>query len=254
MGEWSNEGGGVAEYAGVDNFPAGSEGLVVKDSNSGQYFQYNMAVGMYLPPTVQPSAVLKSLDGSDTPANQDADWTVDGTESITSDGSEITVADTGGSWALNELVDAVNIVSTKNIGVILSAKVTAENTTASGWKAFLGFKPSAGKAPCLSIAGGADGLGGAAQVYPMSTAAGGSVVGVPTYSPDNSAYHDYFVFYFKDTDTALMGALDDPLSWFALSQSVFATNYLSDSSVVWGTYTGAGQATIKVNNFKLFNF
>lgn len=255
MGTWTSEGGAIAEYAGFDNFPAGSDGLVIKDSNSGFLFQYNAVAGLWLPTAIQPAAILKSLDGSDLPENQDGDFSSVGTEAVTSDGSKINIDDdASGSYRLYGFTDAVNIVDSKNICAILRARVNSENTTASGYKAMLGIKPSTGKAPALSFAGGADGIGGAAQMYPFGMGAGASLTSTPTYSPDNSVYQHYFIATFATEKKAIMGALYDPRAWYGLDIARFDANYLTNSSIHFGTYSSAAQCNFDFDLFKAFNF
>lgn len=259
-------GGGGGAGSGVEitsaaNFAAlitagGNDGDLMKDEATGLYYTYNATLGLPMPPDVQPTALSIDFDGSDVPAGATfgaAAWSSDGTEDASSDGSVLTITDDGASWKLFQASDA-DFLNTNNIGVIARVQISSENATATGFKCLLAIRPSNEKIGALCLAGGADGIGGAGQIFPFSTAAGGSLTGVPTYSADNSEYQLYCIFWNKTNKKYTMGVLGDPGCLYQLDTAAFATNYINSSSLAFGTYHGAAQCTPVCDYIKAFKF
>lgn len=247
----------VTEAAGFSNLAAGSDGDVGLDTSTNTYYVYNDTLGLWMPPHVQPTSLTIDFDGSDVPAGAtfgSTAWSTEGTEGSASDGSVLTITDDGASYLLYQGAETNDLVNTNNLGVVARIQVASENTTVVGFKAMLSLRPSSEKAGCLSIAGGADGVGGASQIFPFSSAAGGSLTGVPTYSADNSVYQIYYIFWDKTTKKYTMGVLGDPGCQYQLDTAVFTTNYIDASSIAFGTFHGAGQATLNVDYVKAFTW
>lgn len=257
MGYFGGSGGTtITEAAGYSNFAAGSDGDVGLDTVSNTYYKYNDTLGLWMPPDVQPTALSIDFDGSDVPAGATfgaTAWSSDGTEDAASDGSVLTITDDGGSWRLFQGADG-DILNTNNVGVVARVQVASENTTVVGFKCMLALRPSSEKIGALCMAGGSDGVGGDAQIFPFTTAAGGSLSGAPTYSADNSAYQIYYIFWNKTTKKYTMGVLGDRGCEYKLDTGVFTTNYISASSVAFGTYHGAAQCTFDIDYLKVFTF
>lgn len=232
----------------------GSDGDLGRDEATGAYYVYNDTLGLWMPPHVQPSATVFEFDGSDIPAGADG-WSASGSSDQASDGSIYTITDDAdpNSYRLWQRANAA-IINTNNVGLVARVQIVSENTTVTGYKAMLSLKPSAEKAGTLCMAGGSDGVGGAAQIYPFGVSAGGSLTGVPTYSADNSEYQIYYIFWDSTTKKYEMGVLGDPGCQYKLDTAVFATNYITNNSAGFGTFSTTAQCTINVDYFKTFTF
>lgn len=257
MGILTALGSSIAEVAGYSNLGSGADGDVKYDTTSKRYWKYNALVGLWMPTDVQPTALTINFDGSDVPAGATfgaTAWSTEGVEGSASADGVLTITDDGGSYLLFQGQESNDIVNTNNLGVLARIRVVSENTTVTGFKAMIALRPSDEKCGALSIAGGGDGVGGAAQIYPFTTAAGGSLTGVPTYSADNSVYQIYYIFWNKTTKKYTMGVLGDTGCEYQLDTAVFTTNYIDQTTASFGTFHGTGQATLDVDYFKVFTF
>lgn len=248
---------GVPQVAGYSNLGTGVDGDVKYDTVNQRHWKYNDTVSLWMPTDVQPTALTIDFDGSDVPAGAtfgSTAWSTEGTEGSASADGVLTITDDGGSYLLFQGQESNDIVNTNNLGVLARMQVASENTTVTGFKAMISLRPSSEKAGSLTVAGGADGVGGAAQIYPFTTAAGGSLTGVPTYSADNSAYQIYYIFWNKTTKKYTMGVLGDVGCEYKLDTAVFTTNYIDETTAAFGTFHGTGQVTLNVDYFKVFTF
>lgn len=255
MGFFGGSGGTtITEAAGYSNFAAGSDGDIGLDTTTNTYYKYNETLGLWMPPDVQPTETIFEFDGSDVPQGADG-WSASGTADQASDGSIYTITDDAdpNSYRLWQRANGA-LLNTNNIGLVARIQIASENTTVTGYKAMLSLKPSGEKAGCLCIAGGSDGVGGAAQIFPFQSSAGGSLTGVPTYSADNSAYQIYYIFWGKTTKKYEMGVLGDPGCSYKMDTAAFTTNYITNSSAGFGTYSTTAQCTMNVDYFKTFTF
>jgi hypothetical protein len=163
----------------------------------------NAITGLWLPPDVQPTAVIADYTADALPGLSVPPWTAQGAGSGAVSGGELTIT----SIYRYYLTD-VSIALANNVGIIARVKVTTQAVVGAGFNTYMALRIGSMGGwvgiPCLALAG-STALSSAMNVYPFSS--GKSDETATSESVDNAVYQWYYILYFKTGQTVRFGSL-----------------------------------------------
>jgi hypothetical protein len=214
-GAWTNQGAALCTAATYADLPAGEDdGTLCTVDADNSAWRYNVALGLWMPPDIQPAAAFIDYDGSVLPADAAPAWTrtISGGAgcSEASDGSVLTVTDASAGCNIGyQIRDLDDIVFTKNVVVLMRTRVTDQDAGAevpSRWE--LGLHPGDGatyQSAVIGISGQTSKDNETnAQEWQDTT----EVVGAePSYSAKPSDWNVFYIAWFKDEKRFKWGVL-----------------------------------------------
>ena len=249
--------GGLDEYADYASLPGGaSDGDSAATTDTGEVWIYNDATSLWLPPHVQPSAVVFAYDCTLTPTAATPAWSSTGGESATVSGGVLTIADTdAGDYRYFDLQHA-DIDSAKSVGVLFRAKMTAQSAGGDGNKCFVGLRPGSLGACVATIAFGTA-LSAANNICLMGDNGNSLYTGNATPDTalaDNAVWTTYLLVYRKDADTYELRALGETTGVLAAPEHAAVTYSMLATSVRFGCKSVGNTVTVEFDYISLFQF
>lgn len=258
MGTWSNAGGTTtyANYAALPAAPA--DGTIGHCLDTNTVWKYCSAAGLWLPPWMQPAALLVDYAAAALPEASTPAWTKGGTSSSAVAGGELTITDTGASYCEYTLIDLVNFINTKNCAMVVRLKITSEDAVADHVKAYIGFaKPKDVSSSCLLgfATGDAVGTGRGNLAMGPYNSGGPNVIAsmAGSYDIDNTAYGWYYLSYLTSSDTYVGGILGSG-NTFSQWAGWGSAASIGQGVAAFGAFSTARSVTIVISNLKVFNF
>jgi hypothetical protein len=243
----------AADYA---SLPSGEDdGTICEALDTGLAWMYDTATGVWLPPGINPSALLADYEGTVLPTAATPAWTKLGTSSCAVAAGVLTCTDTDNDRAFFGITDAANIVSTKSSAIIVRMKVTAIDAGAGNeYRASLelGAAAAAGKGNArFALAYGAT-LGAAGAYLPVAASLADSTIydaGMPT----NNGWQTYYLIYDATRHGYRFGVLGYGDIW-RLAYGHTNASWVTNGSYGFGDSSEAGTCTYEVDWAKAFNF
>ena len=251
-------GGGttIDDYADWASLPSdASDGDIARTTDTGALWVYNDAASLWLPPDVQPTSLVAdydpAVDGLPTAATPA--WTKNGAASAAVVGGVLVLTGTAADTVSFKLVDAVNLASTNDIGVIVRERVTSTDSGDYGWRSVIALRAGEKDSFCLATAFDAP-LGDPDAVNIILDGGSGPRIFTPTTAfADNSAWNYYLITHRAAQGVYTVEILGAP-GRMGIPDVGTGHSWVPSAGILWGNDTSSKAATIEVSTVKVFTF
>ena len=253
-GTWTNQGAAActaADYDAIVALPAPADETTCQALDTGEVHQYCAVTGYWQPPGTCPAALIVDNDGSVLPASDTPAWTDHGAATpISTAGGVITISDTSGTQYIRTyLTDAANFDGTHNIGYIVRLRVTAQDAGPHPPASYMCLRVDAGPGGCFSFVAWVS-LSAPGNFCPID----GNLAMLkanPDQSPDNAAWNTYYIFYDAAKHEYRSGVLGR--EYYRFNRAIVGNwTYVTEKTIVIGSYSPGGEATTEIDSMKVF--